>query len=110
MTPRQRAAMLANGAMRANGRPVDADPVVKLYTLDAGAVWLLTELGEDGDTAYGLCDVGLGSPELGHIRISDLANMRGPHGLPVVADPGFTARQALSAYAEQAAVDGAIND
>lgn len=106
----QRLQLTKNGVDRLRGTPTDPFPVVKLYTLDAGAVWLLTELGEDGDLAYGLCDVGLGSPEIGHVRLSDLAAMRGPRGLPVVADEGFVARQPLSAYAEEAKRDGSIND
>lgn len=110
LNPKQRKEMLALGAARRSGEPVDASPIVKLYTPDAGAVWLLVELEADGDLAYGLCDVGLGCPELGSVRLSDLAAMRGPHGLAVAVDTGFVARQPLSVYAVQAAEDGSIND
>jgi hypothetical protein len=110
LTPEQLASLYRHGDARLRGVPVDTSPVVKLYTPDAGAVWLLTELDVDGDRAYGLCDVGLGSPELGHVRLSDLAAMRGPHGLAVAVDAGFVARQPLSAYAEEARRDGSIND
>ena len=49
----------------------DPMPVVKLFTPDASAVWLLTTLDpNDKDLAYGLCDLGFGSPELGHVRIT----------------------------------------
>lgn len=110
ITENQRQLLLANGAARARGEAVDPYPVVKLHTLDAGAVWLLTELGADGDEAYGLCDAGLGSPELGHIRLTALEQMRGPRGLSVVADPHFVARQPLSAYVGQARRDGSVPD
>ena len=83
---------------------------MKLYTPDAGAAWLLTELGADGDEAFGLCDAGLGQPELEHIRLSALASMQGPRGLPVAADSHFVARQPLSAYLAQAQRDGSIKD
>jgi hypothetical protein len=64
--------------------PVDPHPVVKLFTPDAGATWLLTELDpNDEDLAFGLCDLGLGEPELGYVRLSDLANARGPLRLRV---------------------------
>ena len=106
----QRARLLTNGALRTRGMPVDAFPVVKLYTPDSSAVWLLTELDADGDLAYGLCDVGLGLPELGQIRLSDLAAMLGPHGLKISVDNGFVPRQTLSAYAADAVRDGSIND
>jgi Protein of unknown function (DUF2958) len=106
----QRAQMLANGAARTRGEAIDPYPVVKLYTLDAGAVWLLTDLDADGDRAYGLCDAGIGCPELGHISLVALQAMRGPRGMAVVADPHFEARQPLSAYAVDAIRDGSIND
>ena len=41
-------------------------PVVKLFTPDVNATWLLTELDpEDPDISFGLCDLGVGCPELG---------------------------------------------
>ncbi|MEO8546516.1 MAG: DUF2958 domain-containing protein [Burkholderiaceae bacterium] len=110
LTEQQRAQMLADGAARARGEPIDPYPVVKLHTLDAGAVWLLVALDEDGDRAYGLCDAGTGFPELGHVSLSALEAVRGPRGLRIVADPHFKARQALSAYTADALRDGSIND
>jgi hypothetical protein len=37
---------------------------------------------EDPDIAFGLCDLGLGFPELGTVRISELQVLAGPVGLP----------------------------
>jgi Protein of unknown function (DUF2958) len=52
----------------------DFVPVVKLFTPDAGCTWLLTEIDpENPDIAYGLCDLGLGCPELGSVSLSELA-------------------------------------
>lgn len=110
ITDEQRTRMLANGVARARGEVIDPHPVVKLYTLDAGAVWLLTDLDVGGDRAYGLCDAGLGAPELGHVSLAALEAMRGPRGMRVVADPQFRARQSLSAYAAEALRDGSIPD
>lgn len=106
----QRARMLAHGAARARGEAIDPYPVVKLHTLDAGAAWLLTDLDADGDRAYGLCDSGLGTPELGYVSLAALDAMRGPRGMRVVAALSFKARQPLSAYASEAARDGSIPD
>lgn len=106
----QRLGLTANSLARVGGQGVDPYPVARLYTLDAGCVWLLAELAGDGDLAYGLCDLGLGAPELGYVRLSVLGAMRGPLGLPVVADPCFVARQSLSAYAVEAAACGSICD
>src|ERR1700693_2756262 len=48
-----------------NGRMPDADhvPVVKFFNPLGEGVWLATELDPDGDTLFGLAD--LGEPELG---------------------------------------------
>ena len=55
LTDEQRTQLLANGRITAEGGDHDPQPVVKLFTPDAHATWLLTELDpEDGDTAYGL--------------------------------------------------------
>jgi len=110
LTDEQRSRMLANGAARARGEDIDPLPVVKLHTLDAGAAWLLTELDPDGDKAFGLCDAGTGSPELGHVSLSALENVRGPRGMRIVADPHFKSRQTLSGYLADALRDGSIND
>lgn len=110
LTDEQRSQMLSNGVSRARGDTIDPLPVVKLYTLDAGAVWLLTELDADGDRTYGLCDAGTGSPELGHVSLSALEGIRGPQGMRIVADPHFNARQPLSGYLADAQRDGSIND
>lgn len=106
----QRTQMLANGVARARGDSIDPYPVVKLHTLDAGAVWLLVSLDADGDQAYGLCDGGTGFPELGTVSLSALDGVRGPRGMRIAADPHFKARQPLSAYAAEAIRDGSIND
>jgi hypothetical protein len=57
----ERAQLLANGAARAAGRAIDPLPVVRLFTPDAHVTWLLAALDPaDGDTAYGLIDLGSG--------------------------------------------------
>ena len=110
LTGEQLTRMLANGAARARGESIDPYPVVKLHTLDAGAVWLLVDLGPDGDKAYGLCDAGTGFPELGHVSLAELEGVLGPRGMRIVADPLFRARQSLASYAADAIRDGSIND
>ncbi len=87
----------------------DFIPVVKLFTPDAQCTWLLTELDpDDQDIAFGLCDLGMGCPELGSVRISELENVRGKLGLPVERDRYFNARHTLSAYARAARNASAI--
>lgn len=111
ITDEQRAQLLANGRAHAAGQPVDPLPVVRLFTPDAHATWLLTELDpQDGDTAFGLCDLGLGMPELNTVRLSELASIRGPRNLPVERDLYFTAQRPLSEYARLAQENGSITD
>jgi len=111
LTESARAQLLAHGAARVRGEHDDPFPVVKLYTPDFHAVWLLAALDPaDGDTAYGLCDAGLGSPELGTVSIRYLESMRGPNGYPVARDHSFVAARRLSEYLERARTDGSISD
>ena len=105
--------LLANGrqqaAVRATCAEIDFYPVVKLFTPDAGATWLLTEIDPDEpDLAFGLCDLGLGFPELGSVSLSELAALRGRLGLPVERDLYFVARKPLSTYAREASEAGHI--
>ena len=105
--------LLANGrqqaAVRGTDDEIDFLPVVKLFTPDAGATWLLTEIDPDEpDLAFGLCDLGLGFPELGSVSLSELASVRGRLGLPVERDRHFVAKKPLSAYTEEASEAGHI--
>lgn len=58
-------------------------PAVKLFTPDAGATWILWEFDEEDGMAFGLCDLGLGFPEMGSVSIDEIAAVRGNLGLPV---------------------------
>ncbi|NDW07811.1 DUF2958 domain-containing protein [Jiella pacifica] len=109
ITKAQREAMLENGRLSAAGQDIDPAPIVKLFTPDGAATWLLTELDPaDPDIAFGLCDLGMQCPELGSVRISEIAEVRGKLGLPVERDRHFTADKPLSAYARAAHRAGAI--
>lgn len=110
-TADQRAQLLANGTARAAGQSIDPMPVVRLFTPDAHATWLLAALDPaDGDTAWGLIDLGIGMPELGTVKLSDLAAIVGPHQKPVLRDLYFRASRPLSDYVRLAQRDGSIPD
>ncbi|QIE48229.1 DUF2958 domain-containing protein (plasmid) [Pseudohalocynthiibacter aestuariivivens] len=88
---------------------IDHHPVVKLFAPDGGATWLLSETDpEDPDITFGLCDLGLGYPELGSVRLSVLKAHRGRLGLPIERDLHFEANAPLSIYAERAREAGGI--
>ena len=109
ITKAERQIMLAYGKQSARGEDIDPMPVVKLFTPDAGATWLLTELDPNApDIAFGLCDLGRGYPELGSVSLSEIGSARGKLGLPVERDLYFTADRPLSAYTDEAHVRGRI--
>jgi hypothetical protein len=101
--------LLANGrASAASEGGIDHEPVVKLFTPDGAATWLLSELDADGDTAFGLCDLGLGYPELGYVSLNEIRSVRGKLGLPVERDAHFKAKKKLSEYASESSDRGYI--
>jgi hypothetical protein len=105
--------LLANGraqraAMDKGDDALDFKPVVKLFTPDAQCTWLLTELDPDDGLAFGLCDLGLGCPELGYVSLIELSTVRGKLGLPVERDRHFIASKTISAYADEARSQGRI--
>lgn len=100
---------MANG-MRALEQP-DFDPVpgVKLFTPDAGGTWLLAWIDpEDHTIAHGLCDPGLGCPEVGPVSLEELAAMRGVMRLRIEQDLHFRADKRLGGYARIATRAGRI--
>lgn len=109
ITREQSELLLANGRFSREQDDFDPHPVVKLFTPDAGATWLLTEIDpEDPTIAFGLCDLGLGSPELGSVSLSEIASIHGPLGLPVERDLHFQATQSINVYADEARRVGRI--
>lgn len=102
--------LIDNGRVSEERDGFDPFPVVKLFTPDAGATWLITEAyPEDGDLRlFGLMDLGLGSPELGYAMLSEIEDARGKLGLPVERDLYFKAEHRLSTYARIARHTGMI--
>ena len=82
---------------------IDFPPVVKLFTPDGGATWLLTEINPDEpDIAFGLCDLGMGCPELGYVSLAEITALRGKLGLSVERDLHFVTDRLFSDYAAEA--------
>ena len=113
ITKAQMEALLENGRQsrkaQRSGRLFDPQPVVKLFTPDAQATWLLSEIDpETPDIAFGLCDLEMGFPELGSVLISEIKSVRGKLGLPVERDLHFKPDRPISKYAEAAHAAGQI--
>ncbi|WP_112662018.1 DUF2958 domain-containing protein [Microvirga flavescens] len=108
-TATQRLRLLANGEKSSKDEGFDPKPVVKLFTPSAGAIWLLSELNpSDQGRAFGLCDLGLGCPELGYVSISELEGLRHTLRAGVERDRSWQAVKTLSAYADEARAHGRI--
>ncbi|KKX29422.1 DUF2958 domain-containing protein [Rhizobium sp. LC145] len=106
-----RARLIENGRASQEREDFDQRPVVKLFTPDGSATWLITEGYEepDGDLRlFGLCDLGLGSPELGYVMLSEIEDLRGGLGLPVERDLYFKGEHRLSRYTKMASHAGMI--
>ena len=88
-------------------REVDQVPVVKLFYPAGAATWLLTGIDpEDQDYAFGLCDLGMQSPELGHVLLSELTQP--VKGVSVERDIFFQAEATLTVYWQLARMEGGI--
>jgi hypothetical protein len=104
LTPELRDRLLANGRQR----DVDHVPVVKFFNPVGAATWLATELDDDGQTLFGLADLGFGSPELGAFNLLEMVSVRLPFGLGIERDLYFEAAFPLSVYAEAARSAGRV--
>jgi hypothetical protein len=106
ITPELRSRLLANGSAK---QETDHVPVVKLFFPCSAATWLITEMMPDNpDILFGLCDLGMGFPELGYVSLSELEAVRGPLGLGIERDAGFEPKHPLSVYADAARLHGVI--
>ena len=78
-------------------------PVVKIFNPCGAGTWLLTELdGDNNDIMFGLCDLGMGFPELGYVSLSEMESVKGPFGIGLERDRWFKPTKSLSEYAAEA--------
>lgn len=102
LTPNLRERLLANGRRRG----LDHLPVVKFFNPLGIGTWLATELDGDGDTLFGLAD--LGEPELGSFSLAEMEALELPLGMGIERDILFTGEYPLSVYAQAARTAGRI--
>lgn len=96
--------LLANGIKRDQ----DHVPVVKFFNPTGAATWLISELDADGDQMFGLCDLGMGYPELGYVSLAELSAIKVRFGLGIERDLHFKGAKPLSVYADEARNKGRI--
>ena len=102
LTAELRARLLANG----HQPDIDYVPVVKFFNPVGAGTWLATELDRDGDTCFGIAD--LGFPALGSFSLEELSSLRLPFGMHIERDIVFVGAFPISAYAEAARQAGSI--
>ena len=110
ITRAQFAQLLVNGeAFKADPDDFDPKPIVKLFNPVGAGTWLLTSVDpQDPDIAYGLCDLGMQSPELGTVSIEELTNFKGALQLGIERDRHWQADKTLGQYAQEARAIGNI--
>jgi len=95
-------------AAEARGERFDPAPLVKLFNPFGSATWLATELAPDGDTLFGLADLGFGSPELGYFSLAEIEALKLPFGLAIASDETFSTDFPLSVWTAFARRSGSI--
>lgn len=96
--------------LRKNGQMRDKDhaPVVKFFCPWGAATWLISEMDDDGDTMFALCDLGHGCTELGYVSLSELKAIRGPFGMTIERDLHFSTKEPMSSWVELSKAHGRI--
>jgi hypothetical protein len=104
ITQEIRKKLLAN-----HGNDGSAQPVLKLFCPWGAATWLISEMDpEDENYLYGLCDLGMGSPEVGGVYLPELEGIEGPLNLKIERDRYWSPDKTLNEYADEAVDAGRI--
>ena len=79
---------LAKNGKKAERNPnFTCPPVLKIFNPMGAATWLISwSEPEEPDILFGLCDLGMGFPELGSVRRSELESLTLPFGLKLERD------------------------
>lgn len=108
ITKADRAKAEKNFLERRNSPEINApkhNPVFKLFAGSA-CTWLVSEIEPGTNRAFGLCDLGMGEPELGYVDLDELAALRSIPGCE--RDRRFKASKTLAEYTAEARTAGRI--
>lgn len=67
-------------------------PAVKLFDPMGQAFWVLWEYDPAEKMAFGLCDLGLGFPEMGSVALQELIDLEQPGRIPIERDMDVATR------------------
>tara|TARA_R110002012_G_scaffold29705_1_gene91252 strand:- start:1015 stop:1335 length:321 start_codon:yes stop_codon:yes gene_type:complete len=59
---------------------------LKIFNPCGAATWYITEYDPKTGEAFGLCDLGMGFPELGYVSIPEMQAVKGPMGIGLEID------------------------
>ena len=83
-------------------------PYLKLFSPVGSAIWLISEYMPDERMFFGLCDLGMGSPELGYVGLDEILETTLQWGLKIERDTSWTPDHTLNTYYEMARKHGRI--
>lgn len=98
---KQREQLLKNHRESAETGLTNHYPVVKFFCPWGAGTWLISEMDEDG-RMFGLCDPGLGTPEVGYVMFDEICSVRGPWNRAIERDMHWKPVKRLSEYADEA--------
>ena len=83
--------------LRANWRrSANIPPVLKIFSPVGAATWLIHSADpREPDILFGLCDLGIGFPELGNVSLEELRELRVPMRIVINGREEVTARMRL---------------
>jgi hypothetical protein len=99
-----RTRMIQNALECQEGIAKDHAPEIKLFTKYGKGIWLLSELDQTNNIAFGICDLGLGEPELSYVSIEHLESIKHARlRVPMIEpDKLFAPKYPMSVYLEAA--------
>jgi len=74
----------------ANQYKTDNKAVLKVFNPTGSQSWYLSEL-DDNNVAFGICDLGFGTPEYGYVSLTELQEVKGAYGIGMERDMYFDA-------------------
>ena len=83
-------------------------PYLKLFNPMGPATWLISEYDKKSGIMFGLCDLGMGPPELGSVSLKEIEEIKLPFELGIERDMYWEPKKTLAEYAKDAREAGSI--
>ena len=73
-------------------------PYLKLFNPVGSGTWLISEYDKETGNMFGLCDLGMGCPELGYVNLQEIQEVKLPFGLKIERDTSWSPDKTLIEY------------